>query len=104
MIKLELDVSVADYGSLAEQFLPQIAEKLKGSNNPAAKLLSGGASSAVAKMILSKLPKAALDQLTAELINTNQEQIKKALEKLAEQQNIHLQISRLTAAAAGQTS
>ncbi len=58
MIKVELELSDIDYGSMIEQLLPVITEKLRQSNNPVAMLLSNGMPASMAKMILKKLPPA----------------------------------------------
>ena len=57
MIKVELTVDELDYGSLVEQFLPELAEKLRASGNPVGMLLSNGMPAAMAKGIVAAAEK-----------------------------------------------
>lgn len=85
MIKIELELRDIDYGSLIEQLLPVITEKLRQSNNSVAMLLSNGMPASMAKMILKKLPPDKKDQLAADLVNANKDQLVKLLTDLARQ-------------------
>ncbi|SHI16446.1 hypothetical protein SAMN02745823_02931 [Sporobacter termitidis DSM 10068] len=97
MIKIEIELKDIDYDSLIEQFLPVMTERLRQSDNPVAMLLSNGMPASMAKMILKKLPPATKDQLTADLINTNKDQVVQLLKEAAQSQNIRLEISDLSA-------
>jgi hypothetical protein len=97
MIKIEIELKDIDYDNLIEQFLPVMTERLRQSNNPVALLLSNGMPASMAKMILKKLPPATKDQLTADLINSNKEQLVKLLADLAQQNNVRLDIGDLKA-------
>lgn len=99
MIKVELEIRDINYGSLIEQLLPVITEKLRQSNNPVAMLLSNGMPASMAKMILKKLPPAKKDQLAADLVNANKDQLVQLLTDLARQNGVTLNISELTAKA-----
>lgn len=99
MIKLEIEVRDIDYDSLIEQYLPVMTERLRETGNPVAMLLSNGMPASMAKMILKKLPPATKDQLTADLVNTNKDQIIKLLTDLALGQKVRMEIADLKAAA-----
>ncbi len=101
MIKLEIDIRDIDYDGLIEQFLPLMLEKLRQSDNPAAKLIAGGMPAPVAKMLLKKLPPATKDQLTSELLNSNKDAITQFLKDIAAQNNIRLNIGDIRAKPAG---
>lgn len=97
MIKLEIDIRDIDYDSLLEQYLPALTEQLRRSGNPVAMLLSNGMPASMARMVLKKLPPATKEQLTADLINSNREQLEKLLKDMAGSQKIRLEIAGLKA-------
>jgi hypothetical protein len=99
MIKIEIEVKDIDYDSLIEQYLPMMTERLRRSNNPVASLLSNGMPASMAKSILKKLPPAKKDQLTAELINANRDQLVRLLLDLAQQNKIKADVAALKAKA-----
>jgi hypothetical protein len=97
MVKIEFELTDIDYDSLIEEYLPVLTERLRQSGNPVAMLLSNGMPSSMAKMILKKLPPATKDQLTADLINSNKDQLVKLLKDTARTQNVRLEITGLNA-------
>lgn len=99
MLKLTLDIDNIDYDSLIDLYLPQMVEHLRRSDNPVALLLSNGMPAAMAKMIIKKLPDEAKDKLAADLINANQDAIKKIMLEAAQKQNLQLDIAGLSATA-----
>ena len=99
MIKVELTVDELDYGSLVEQFLPELAEKLRASGNPVGMLLSNGMPSAMANGIVAGLPQAAKDKLAADLINGNAAQLRQKAEQAAAEKGIRLRVESVRAEA-----
>jgi hypothetical protein len=99
MIKLGIEITDIDYDSLIEQYLPLMTERLRQSGNPVAMLISNGMPASMAKMILKKLPPATKDQLTADLLNTNKDQLSLLLKGLALEQKVRLEIGDLKATA-----
>ncbi len=99
MIKVELTVDELDYGSLVEQFLPELAEKLRASGNPVGMLLSNGMPAAMAKGIVAGLPQTAKDKLAADLINGNAAQIRQKAEQAAAEKGIRLRVESVRAEA-----
>lgn len=97
MITIKLEIDDIDYDSLVDQFLPIMTEKLRQSNNPVAMLLSNGMPASMAKTIIKGLPRETKDKLTADLLNTYQEQLKEKAEEFARQQSIPVSIQSISA-------
>jgi hypothetical protein len=101
MIKIEVEVRETDYDALIEQFLPLMIDRLRQSDSAAARLISAGLPESVIQGVLKKLPESAKDQLAAELINGNKEQLAKLLKDLAGQNGIRLEIGSIAAKPSG---
>ena len=83
MIRLTIELEDVDFDVLIEHYLPVIGEHLRSSGNPLGALLSNGASASVAKGMLRALSTEKKEQLAADLINGNRQQLISSLEKLS---------------------
>jgi hypothetical protein len=97
MIKLEIEIREADYDSLIDRFLPMMIERLRQSDTAVARLISAGMPEAVIKAVLKKLPASAKDQLAADLVNNNKDQIVQFLTELSGQNGLRLDIGGVKA-------
>ncbi len=90
MVKLEIEIRDADYDSLIDRFLPMLLDRLRQSGSPVARLVSGGLPEPMIKSVLKKLPKNTKDQLAADLVNANKDQLAQFLKDLAAQNGLRL--------------
>lgn len=97
MIKLELEVDDVDYDALIENYLPQLSESLRKTNNPVGMLLSNGMPASLAKKILGGLSPEKKDALAASLLNANRGKITRFVEDSAAKQNVRLTVKKVEA-------
>ena len=99
MVKIEILLDEIDYDSLAERYLPEVAGQLAHSDNPMLRMLSGGANSPMAKMLIEKMPLSAKDSLAAELINANAASLSREVEQVAHSQGVGGKVKSIKASA-----
>lgn len=97
MIRLTIELEDVDFDVLIEHYLPVIGEHLRSSGNPLGALLSNGASASVAKGMLRALSPEKKEQLAADLINGNRQQLISSLEKMAASQGFQARVRSLQA-------
>ncbi len=100
MIKIEIEVRDSDYDGLIDRFLPLMADRLRQSDMPAARLISGLPEPMI-KSFIKKLPETSKDQLACDLINSNKAQLAQLLKDLAAQNGVSLVIGNIQATPSG---
>ncbi len=99
MLELRLQIKDLDYSALAEVILPKIIEQKvqKEEGSLLSKMLhkTRGMSTSAAKAALGVLPQDVKDDLTASLLMHYREDIIKALDKLAKENKIQVEIGEL---------
>jgi hypothetical protein len=99
MLKIELEIRELDYENLLENLLPLMEEQLRASGNPLGMLLSNGMSAGMAKKIISGLPQSQVDQLVADVINSNSKKLIDKAEDAAREKNINIKVGAVRASA-----
>jgi hypothetical protein len=97
MLHLELELNELDYNALADLLLPLMAEELKKSGNPISALAAN--SPAMAKKLISSLPREQLDALAAQAINKNGPLMARRAEELGKEQGVGVRVVSVRAKA-----
>lgn len=101
MLELKIDISELDYGSIAQQALPVVLERLRASKGDSKiiQLLQGlgHLPSDAVKMMLSAMPQDTKDAIALAFLNSYKDELAEQINKFAAQKGVQLTIAGIEA-------